>query len=153
MVAKSGGWSPYLPRWQKGHPSVQPLGGRLNTRGFTEEFDIMTGKALIALGFIIVLSQTPLSSGAETLSVPSNYSTIKAACKVARVGDRIELAPGIYKENRLILPSGIALVGLGAQPADVVIDGENIGRLILCESLVHSSFIENITLANGHANG
>lgn len=113
----------------------------------------MTCKALIALGFIIVVSQTPLSADAETLSVPSDYSTIKAAFKAARSGDRIELSPGIYTENRLILPSGISLVGLGAQPADVVIDGQNIGRLILCESLDQSSFIENIALINGHANG
>jgi len=113
----------------------------------------MTGKVLITLGFIFVLCQTPLTAGAETLSVPGDHSTILSAFSAALPGDRIELSPGVYYEHGLLLPSGIILVGMGSEPGDVVIDGQSRGRLILCESIGKSSFIENLTLANGFASG
>ncbi len=125
----------------------------METQEFTEEFDKMTGKVLITLAFIFVLSQTPLTAGAATISVPGDHSSIKSAFDSAQPGDRVELAPGVYAENGLILPEGITLIGMGSQPGDVVIDGRNGGRLILCESMAVSSFIENLTLANGFASG
>jgi predicted outer membrane repeat protein len=113
----------------------------------------MTGKALIALGFIFVLSQTPLSAQAETFSVPGDFSTIKSALVSVSSGDRIEVSPGVYTEYGLILPEGITLVGMGAEPGDVIIDGDQKGRIILCESIIQSSYIDNLTLANGLATG
>ena len=125
----------------------------METQIFTEEFDKMTGKVLITLGFIFVLSQSPLTAGAETISVPGDHSSIQSAIDTALPGDRVELAPGVYHEHGLILPPGIILIGMGSEPGDVVIDGQGLGRLILCESIGKSSFIENITLANGFASG
>jgi len=113
----------------------------------------MTGKALIALGFILVLSQTPLIAHADTILVPGDYATIRAALESSQSGDRIEVSPGVYSENNLLMPENIVLIGMGLQPADVVIDGGGLGRIILCESIIQSSFIENLTLANGRASG
>ena len=113
----------------------------------------MTGKALIALGFILVLSQTPLIAHADTILVPGDHSTIRAALESSQPGDRIEIAPGVYAENNLLMPEDIVLIGMGAQPAEVVIDGGGLGRIILCESIIKSSYIKNLTLANGRASG
>lgn len=113
----------------------------------------MTGKALTALGFILVLSQTPLTAQAGTILVPGDYPTIGAALESSQPGDRIEVSPGVYRENNLVMIENIALVGMGSEPADVVIDGGGSGRIILCESITNSSSIENLTLANGRASG
>ena len=118
-----------------------------------EDFDIMTGKALTALGFILVLSQTPLTAHADTILVPADYSTIAAALEASQSGDRVEVSPGVYPENNILMPEDVSLVGMGLQPSDVVIDGGGLGRIILCESITKSSHIENLTLANGRAFG
>ena len=76
----------------------------METQKFTEEFDKMTFKVLIALGFIFVLSQTPLTADAATISVPGDHSTIQSALEFALPGDRIELSPGVYLEHGLNLP-------------------------------------------------
>ena len=113
----------------------------------------MTGKVLIALGVVSVISQSPLTAHAVTFSVPGDYPVIQAALAAAQSGDRIEIAPGTYAEKDLVLPEGVVLRGMGARPEDVIIDGGHGGRLILCESIVQPSYIENLTLANGRATG
>jgi predicted outer membrane repeat protein len=113
----------------------------------------MNGKALITLGFIIVLSQIPLTTLAETFSVPQDFSSIRSALESVQPGDRIELSPGVYEENNLVMPQNIALVGMGEQPGAVIIDGGGQGRIILCESNLQTSYIENLTLTNGRATG
>ena len=82
----------------------------------------MKCKALIALGFIFVLSQTPLTAQADTFFVPGDFPTIKADLESVQSGDRIELSPGTYTEYELIFPEGISLIGMGATPAEVIIE-------------------------------
>lgn len=113
----------------------------------------MNGKALITLGFILVLSQTPLTSQAETFSVPHDYSSIRAALESVQSGDRIEISPGVYEEYDLVMPENVSLVGMGENPGAVVIDGGGQGRILLCESNLQMSYMENLTLANGRASG
>ena len=113
----------------------------------------MNGKALIALGFIFILSQSPLTTQAETFSVPHDYSSISSALESVQSGDRIEISPGVYSEFNLVMPENISLVGLGAEPGDVVIDGGGQGRIILCEGNLQTSYLENLTLTNGRATG
>lgn len=90
---------------------------------------------------------------AATLNVPGDYPTIGAAFASAQVGDRIELAPGVYRENNLKLPAGITLAGTGNTARDVTIDGQGQGRMILAEGLDRVTIISDITLANGRATG
>src|SRR5687767_3020095 len=65
-------------------------------------------------------------AAAEEISVGSGgkFDSIKAALVSARIGDRIVVKPGIYREN-LIWPAthGIALVSQNG-PADTVIQGD-----------------------------
>jgi hypothetical protein len=118
-----------------------------------EEFDLMNCKALIALGFIFVLSQTPLTTQAETFSVPYDFPDLRTAFASVASGDRIELSPGVYTEHGLVIPENISLLGMGSHPGEVVIDGAGQGRIILAESNLQTSYIENLTLANGRATG
>jgi predicted outer membrane repeat protein len=128
----------------------------METRGtfkITEDFYIMKDKALIALGFIFVLSQTPLIAEAGTISVPGDVSDLRSALESAVPGDRVELSPGVYFEKNLVMPEGIALVGLGDLPGDVVIDAGFSGRILLCEGITQATYIENITFTQGRAEG
>lgn len=118
-----------------------------------EDFYIMKHKALVLLGFIFVISQTSLTALAATISVPGDAPDIQQALSLAKVGDRVELSPGIYFENNLVVPEGIFLAGTGSLPGDVVIDGGQTGRILHCESLLQSTSIENITFSNGSAFG
>ena len=50
---------------------------------------------------------------AATLSVPSQYATIQAAVDAAVSGDVIDIAPGTYTEDVLVLTKDLALNGAG----------------------------------------
>lgn len=90
---------------------------------------------------------------AATLSVPSQYSTLREALAGAASGDVIELAVGRYPEHDLVVPAGVTIVGTGTDPREVTIDGSGQGRLLLLESLAEAVTIRNVALMNGHAQG
>ncbi len=116
----------------------------------------MTGKNLTAsvlLLAVAVVLVSPTSLQAATLAVPANYPTIAAAFDAARSGDRIELAPGVYRENHLVLPNGVTLAGVIGDPAAVTIDGQGQGRILLAEGLDQTTLITNIRFINGRAAG
>jgi len=115
----------------------------------------MTGKILTVIALLLIAVLVAGASGlqAATLAVPGTHSTIAAAFAAAQVGDRIELAPGLYQENQLALPRGVTVVGTGDGPAEVIIDGQGSGRILLAEQLDRLSLITNLTFRNGHAAG
>ena len=116
----------------------------------------MTGKILTRCALLLVaiwFTGAPDVAQAATIAVPADYPTINDAFEAARSGDRIEVAPGTYVENGLALPNGVAFVGMGDGPSDVVIDGRNAGRILLAEGLDESTLIANITFTNGRAAG
>jgi hypothetical protein len=82
--------------------------------------------------------------------VPGEVSTINRAMALAEPGDRILIAPGIYREHDLKLPDGVDCVGEGG-PGATVIDGERLGRIIWAPNLVAGSRVEGLTLRNGWA--
>ena len=80
----------------------------------------------------------PPSASAETLLVPTEFSTIQAAIDAAATCDVVEIAPGTYFENLDLLGKAITLRGAGI--AQTIIDGsaqtagpEN-GSVIRCET-------------------
>jgi hypothetical protein len=48
---------------------------------------------------------------AATIRVPADYSTIQAAADVASSGDTVEIAPGVYAEQILIVGKNLTLAG------------------------------------------
>ena len=116
----------------------------------------MTGKILTMSALLLVATWvlgSPDVAHAATLAVPADYSTISDAFEAARAGDHIEVAPGVYNEANLSLPSGVVFVGLGDGPGDVIIDGRGQGRILLAEGVDQSTLIANFTFKNGRAAG
>lgn len=116
-----------------------------------EEFDIMKGQLISALAVTILLAVP--TTQAATLTVPTDHATIGAALAAAQSGDRVEIAPGTYPEHGLVLPEGITVIGLGASPSDVVIDGGDQGRIFLAEGILRATYLRNLAMTGGRASG
>lgn len=104
-----------------------------------------------ALLTAVAASTTP--GWAADLRVPSTYGSIGTALARAAIGDRVLIAPGTYLEHGLILPEGVALVGGGDDPADVVVNGQGAGRVLACENFTRPAEIRNLTITGGRADG
>ena len=116
----------------------------------------MTDKFLTTLALMLGaawLAGNPTGATGATLAVPADFSSISAAFEASQPGDRVEISPGIYFENHLTLPNGISMIGVGADPGDVVINGRGTGRILLAESLDRTTLVMNLTFANGRAAG
>ncbi len=112
----------------------------------------MKSQFIALIMILVTVIGAPMADGA-TLNVPHSYSTIKKALFHAKRGDHILIAPGHYFEFNLVLPPGVTLTGTGERPDQVVIDAEQRGRIMLCESLTETAIIQNITFTNGTATG
>ena len=67
--------------------------------------------------------------------------TIAAALDAAQPGDTIKLLPGVYREPIVLQPSpsGVAVVGAGAQPSDVVVEWGDDGARAAGITCVHNA--------------
>ncbi len=105
---------------------------------------------------IFAFTLTTLCAGgvfAVEIRVPSDYTTIRTALAMAHGGDSIKIAPGVYFESNLRMRSTISLIGAGDSATDVIIDGNNQGRILLCENSNNESIVRNLTFINGSASG
>jgi predicted outer membrane repeat protein len=85
--------------------------------------------------------------------VPDQHASIAAALNVSQAGDRILVRPGVYLEFGIALKAGVAIAGLGATPAEVVIDGGHQGRILRAINLSSAATLTNLTISNGNAFG
>lgn len=108
---------------------------------------------LAVAGAAVTIAVLPTPSHAADIRVPTSQPTIAAALNRASPGDRVLVAPGTYNEHGLSLPEGVALVGTGSEPADVVINGQGAGRIMACENYARYSEIRNLTFLAGRADG
>ena len=104
-----------------------------------------------ALLILVFLKIEPASSA--TINVPSQYPSLESALEAVQSGDVITLEPGIYFEADLILHEGITISGAGIHPNEVIIDAQQLGRVMLAEGLNQKTTVENITFRNGRASG
>jgi len=111
----------------------------------------MKGQLFLALALITGLARS--TAQAETHTVPTSFPTIEAALAAAQPGDHIEIAPGTYRESGLVLPEGVNLVGMGIIPDETVIDAQGLDRVLLVESVVQVSQLQNLTMTGGMATG
>jgi parallel beta-helix repeat protein len=78
---------------------------------------------------IPLVIQIKLTS-ATIITVPTQYARIKDAVNNAVTGDTIQVDPGIYYENNIIIESTItALSIVGASPTTTIIDGMGNGTI------------------------
>lgn len=73
-----------------------------------------------------------ISVGAKQIVVCEScgIKTIKEAVKIANDGDEILIKKGMYKENGIIINKSISLIG----EKGVIIDGENVGGILIFEA-------------------
>ena len=116
----------------------------------------MTVRFLTVTALILVgswLLGPPTDARAATIAVPADHPSLAEAFEAARFGDSIEVSPGLYTENLLVLPGGVSLIGVGRGPEDVIIDGGTRERILLAEGVSAASEVANITFINGRATG
>ncbi len=91
----------------------------------------LTLRFKILFSFVILMCQTSIFYGQDTIRIPSNFPKIQDALDIARTNTVILVAPGTYYEN-LVWPSdidGISLIGSKGS-AVTIIDGGNTGRVV-----------------------
>jgi hypothetical protein len=92
-----------------------------------------------------------LPAAAATLHVPGDQPTIQAGIGAAAAGDTLLLAHGIYLEHDIALTAGLTLLGDPGEPEAVVIDGEQLGGVLHCESIGYgpTTVLAGLTVRNG----
>ena len=111
----------------------------------------------LALAIVLASGTSTQIASAATYRVPAQAPTIAAALALAAHGDSVVIAPGIYHEHDLRIPSGVAVVG-GQRAGqdrgdDVVIDALGMGRIFYLNEADASTAISGLSLTNGHAGG
>ena len=102
---------------------------------------------------LTILALTAAPSQAADRYVPDQHATISAAVNASQSGDRVLVRPGTYQEIGIALKSGLTIQGLGEDPAEVVIDGADRGRVLRVINLTSAVAITNLTIRRGHAYG
>lgn len=102
--------------------------------------------AALLLSFTCLLSAT---AAARTWSVPDEMPTIAAAVAAAAAGDTVLIGCGTYPENGITLKGGLTIRGGTGDPACVVIDGQDLGRVFDLQGQSELVTIEAITIRGG----
>jgi len=105
---------------------------------------------LVATFAFLLLTST---SGATTWLVPADQPTIAAGLAVAVFGDTVQVAPGTYFEHGLVMADGVVLRGETGHHADVVIDAQQLGRVLFCDYLGPGTAVEDLTITGGFSDG
>jgi parallel beta-helix repeat protein len=116
------------------------------------ERTVQAGLALF-LGCAL-LASTATPAGADQCARPSGggcKKKIQAALDAAAPGEQVLVYPGYYRETLTISTQGVKLVGMGAAPQDVVVDGEGSGDVVDIEA--NGVTVKNVKLANGSSYG
>lgn len=70
--------------------------------------------ALVVLAALAAMLSAPRTASAATLVVPTSYQTINAALAAARAGDTIEVLPGTYQAEIVVVAKAVSIVGAGS---------------------------------------
>lgn len=84
-----------------------------------------------------------------SLYVPDIYPTIQDAYNSAIAGDEIVVEPGTYNEHDIVVTSGVSLRSETGDPADVIIDAQDLGRGFTVSSAASGTEIVGVTITNG----
>ena len=97
----------------------------------------------LAMAFLAV------SAKAGTIHVPADQPTVQAGLAAATFGDVVIVAAGTYVEHDLVMPSGVTLRGNPADPSSVIIDAQQLGRVLSCVGSAASTVIEGVMIMDG----
>ncbi|MDW8329616.1 MAG: right-handed parallel beta-helix repeat-containing protein [Candidatus Bipolaricaulota bacterium] len=100
---------------------------------------------IVGLTVIVGLAPAPWAL-AKTIEVPKDFPTIQAAIDAAEAGDLILVAPGIYRENPIIIKS-IKLRGSGKE---TILDGRSLPDFPTLRILSTTNVVvQNFTILSG----
>lgn len=108
-------------------------------------------QVLSALTLVLLVHLVVFPATAVTIHIPADLPTITEGLSIAVSGDTLLIAPGLYLEHDLTIPSGVSLLGATGDPDDVVIDAQQQGRVVVCIDLAELVRIEALTLTGGLA--
>ena len=94
----------------------------------------------------------PLAAAARDVHVPGDVSNLADALKYAGRDDRVVMAPGHYHVRDVALVEGVTVVGDPADPGAVVLNAQQLGRVLRAENLESVTLI-GLTLTGGRADG
>ncbi len=79
--------------------------------------------------------------------------TIQAGIDLASAGDTVVVECGTYYEHDIVMKDSVRLASETESPFCVVIDAQEQGRVMLCDSLSAQTYIIGFTLTGGSATG
>jgi predicted outer membrane repeat protein len=108
-----------------------------------------------------LLLALPIASSAATWRVPEDFGDIQAGLDAAAPGDTILLAAGTYTrelqsspldfvQTRYIMRTSVVLAGATGDPNQVVLDGQDRGRVLTCEEGMTGVVVRDLTLTGGN---
>lgn len=100
------------------------------------------------LGILLIF--VPFVSLAATIHVPSDQATIQAGINVAVYGDTVLIDCGEYYVNDIQMKSGVCLKSLTGSADCVILDGGDIGTIMMVDGADPFTKIEGITFTNGN---
>jgi PKD repeat protein len=98
-----------------------------------------------------ILLLVALAARADIHRVPEEFPLLVLALQAAEAGDSVLVQPGAYGEDGLVLPAGVALIGLG-EPGSAVIQGDGTNRLLMTNAAALGVNIQGMGFRGGHAN-
>ncbi len=91
----------------------------------------------------------PLTAMAATWRVPQDSATIQGGINLAAAGDTVMVGDGYYHENDIILAEGIVLTSISGLPGNVVLDGQENGRILIAQNLTTTTTLRGLVIQRG----
>jgi len=95
----------------------------------------------------------PSLAPARTWQVPVDAPTIQAGIDSSTAGDTVMVACDTYFEHDIAMKSGVCLRSETGQADCVIIDAQQQGRVMACQSANEETRIEGITFVGGFVEG
>ena len=88
---------------------------------------------------------------AQSWHVPGDAPTIQAGIDAASAGDIVCIACGTYYEHDIAMKSGVILTSESGRAGCVIIDAQQLGRVLICDGVSSTTAIAGLILTGGSA--
>ncbi len=106
---------------------------------------------ILLAGLLLVVNRASAAVWTVESNGSGDVSTIQAGIDSAAAGDTVLVGVGTHFEHSIVMKSGIVLLGEGAAPDSVVIDAQQLGRVLDCSNTDTTTLVKNLTITGGTA--